>query len=58
MTINDEIRDCINNGDDSAKIAKVAMRHGMRPLIEDGKEKVKEGVTTESEIAGVSFDSL
>ena len=58
MTINDEIRDCINAGDDSATIAKVAVKNGMRPLIEDGMEKVKEGVTTESEVAGVSFDTL
>ncbi len=58
MTINDEIRDCINDGDDSAAIAKVAMKNGMRPLIEDGMEKVKEGVTTKAEVAGISFDKL
>ena len=58
MTINDEIRDCINNGDDSAAIAKVAIKNGMRPLIEDGMEKVKAGITTKSEVAGVSFDTL
>jgi general secretion pathway protein E len=58
MAINDEIRDCINRGDDSSAIAQVAMKNGMRPLVDDGMEKVKEGITTETEVAGVSFDTL
>jgi len=58
MTVHEDIRDCINRGDDSSAIAQVALRHGMRPLIEDGMEKVKEGITTEAEVAGVSFDIL
>lgn len=53
MVINDEIRKCINSKTDSATIARAAMKYGMRPLIEDGKEKVAEGITTDTEIAGV-----
>ncbi len=55
MVVNDDIRSLINKEADSNTIAQTAMRHGMRPLIEDGKMKVQQGVTTEAEIAGAAI---
>jgi general secretion pathway protein E/type IV pilus assembly protein PilB len=56
MVINDEIRDCINQGKDSGEIAKVAVKYGMRPLIEDGMAKVRAGITTQEEVTGVAVN--
>lgn len=58
MIINDEICDCINQEKDSGEIAKVAMKYGMRPLLEDGMEKVEMGITTKEEVTGVAVDVI
>ncbi|MBN1863807.1 MAG: hypothetical protein JW808_02780, partial [Victivallales bacterium] len=54
MTVDDSIRDCINTGADASTIAATAVKAGMRPLTEDGMRKVKQGITTEAEVAGIS----
>lgn len=56
MTVNDEIRDAINRRCDSETLAKTASKYGMKPLIEDGREKVAAGITTHSEVLGVAVD--
>ena len=57
MTIDDKIRDCINADSDAATIAEVAIEGGMKPLLEDGKNKVEEGITTQTEVAGITFNA-
>ena len=58
MTINDELREAINARADSNTLAQIAMRHGLRPLVEDGHDKVAAGITTEAEVAGVAFNLI
>lgn len=53
MEINDELRQAINAHKDSAELTQIAKKHGMRTLKEDGDLKVKEGLTTESEVTRV-----
>ncbi len=50
LTVNDEIRSAISQNNDSSTIAKIAIRNGMLPLLEDGKAKVAEGITTDAEL--------
>ena len=56
MELDDEIRNLVASGADAAQLAVVAQRNGMRPLVEDGKEKVKLGVTTMAEVVGITSD--
>ena len=58
MPIDESIRACINSGADAATIAEVAIKAGMRPLIEDGMRKVSEGITTEAEVAGIAVNAV
>ncbi len=50
LVVNDEIREAINNNSDSNTIAKLAIKNGMIPLVDDGNKKVQLGITTETEI--------
>ncbi|MBB3930034.1 general secretion pathway protein E [Kaistia hirudinis] len=52
----DEIRDALLRGADAATIDAAGRRHGLIPLIEDGRDKVREGVTTTAELLRVSGD--
>ena len=56
MIINDEIRNAINREADSNEIAQIAEKYGMRPLMEDGMEKVELGITTKEEVTGVAVN--
>jgi type II secretory ATPase GspE/PulE/Tfp pilus assembly ATPase PilB-like protein len=58
MVINDELREAINARADSNALAQIAMRNGLRPLVEDGHDKVAAGITTEAEVAGVAFNLI
>lgn len=51
MLVNDEIRQAITQRKDNSEIFKLATKSGMVPLIEDGKKKVKQKLTTEEEVA-------
>jgi len=53
LVVDDEIRQAINEHQDSTRIAAIARRHGMRTLREDGELKVRAGITTEAEVARV-----
>jgi type IV pilus assembly protein PilB len=53
MTLNDEIRALILERESAAEIAGAARRAGMRTLIEDGLEKVQQGITSVPEILRV-----
>jgi type IV pilus assembly protein PilB len=48
--INDEIRQAIHNKVSGEELAHLAVRNGMIPLMEDGMEKVRTGITTHAEI--------
>jgi len=54
MLMNAEIRDLAFNRAAVAELRKAALSGGMRPLVEDGRIKVLNGVTTPEEIARVS----
>ncbi len=56
MPIDDEIRKEINASSSTEIIKRVAMRKGLRTLRQDGWEKVKEGVTTISEVLRVTLE--
>ncbi len=50
LMINDEIRQAIHNKVSGEELAHLAVRNGMIPLMEDGMEKVRTGITTHAEI--------
>lgn len=54
MLIDDEIRQAILEKKDSSSIRKIAVRNGMRTMLEDGLVKVKEGITTIEEVIRVT----
>lgn len=54
MLVSDLIRDAIVRSADASDIAKLALQEGMTPMIEDGLEKVRSGVTTIDEVLRVT----
>ena len=54
LTVGDEVREAIMQRKDAAFIKKIAVKNGMTTMIEDGLEKVKEGVTTIEEVVRVT----
>jgi type II secretory ATPase GspE/PulE/Tfp pilus assembly ATPase PilB-like protein len=53
LLVDDDIRKAVNEHRDSNEIAAIARRHGMRSLREDGRDKVRQNITTEAEVARV-----
>ncbi len=54
MELNDEIRQLIMAGADASRLTDAARRNGMRNLREDGWMKVRQGLTTASEVTRVT----
>lgn len=54
LVIDDEIRKLILKNADANQIREAARRYGMKTLLEDGAQKVKDGVTTLSEVLRVT----
>ncbi len=54
MVVSEEIRSLAIQRSSAAEVRKVAIEQGMRPLREDGFEKVKHGVTSIAEVARVT----
>jgi type II secretory ATPase GspE/PulE/Tfp pilus assembly ATPase PilB-like protein len=50
LRVNDELRDAISRNQSSAVLEKIAVKNGMKTLLEDGREKVAAGITTEEEL--------
>ncbi len=50
MEVNDEIRQAITAQKDAQTIKKIAIKVGMKTMVEDGLAKVKDGVTTIEEV--------
>ncbi len=57
LVIDDEIRRLILKNSDSNQIREAARQHGMRTLLEDGAEKIKNGITTYSEVLRVTQEA-
>ncbi len=53
LTIDEDIRKATGQGADNAVLNKIACDNGMIGLLESGKEKVKNGITTEAEVTRV-----
>ncbi len=53
LLVDDAIRTLILKNSDSNQLRQAARHNGMRTLLEDGAEKVKEGITTLSEVLRV-----
>ena len=54
MVINDEIRAGITAKQDASDIKNIAIKNGMKTMLEDGIEKVMQGVTTIDEVLRVT----
>jgi len=54
LLMNDEIKDAITQRQDSSIIKQIAIKNGMTTMIDDGLEKVKEGITTIEEVVRVT----
>ncbi len=54
LTLNETIRDAIIARKDADAIRNIAIQAGMQTMIEDGMEKVKQGITTVEEILRVT----
>lgn len=55
MEINDELRKVISRREDESIIKEIAIKNGMRPLLEVGIEKAKRGITTLEEVLRVAM---
>ncbi len=58
MLVDDEIRSAIARNADSSTISSIARKHGMIPLIDDGKAKVEAGITSSAELARAVSETL
>jgi len=54
LVVNDEIRDGITNKENSEKIQEAAIKAGMTTMLDDGIQKVKDGITTLEEVIRVT----
>lgn len=54
LEVNKTIQEAITQKEDAATIRNIAIKHGMIPMLQDGIEKVKQGVTTVDEIIGAA----
>ncbi|MDO8469971.1 MAG: GspE/PulE family protein [bacterium] len=56
LDVNEEIRPLIVGRADAAQIRTVAVKHGMKTMIEDGLMKAQEGVTTIEEVLRIVYE--
>lgn len=54
LEVNDQIKEIINREGSELEIKEVALKHGLKFLIQDGFEKVKQGLTTTEEVLRVT----
>ena len=50
LRVNDELREAISHNQPSSVLEAIAVKNGMRTLLEDGRDKVARGITTEEEL--------
>ncbi|OGM59370.1 hypothetical protein A3A75_03395 [Candidatus Woesebacteria bacterium RIFCSPLOWO2_01_FULL_39_10] len=56
LVVDDEVRAAIVAKKDASEIKKIAVKNGMRTMIENGFEKIKDGTTTIEEVLRVTKD--
>ncbi|HXF44092.1 MAG TPA: GspE/PulE family protein [Candidatus Paceibacterota bacterium] len=56
LEVDDEIRSLIVGRADAAQIKQMAVKRGMVPMIEDGLEKAREGITTIEEVLRIIYE--
>ncbi len=57
LTIDDELRDAIVSDPSIGNLRRIALRHGMVQLYQDGFRKVREGITTIEEVLQIAGDA-
>ena len=57
LVVDEDIRKLILKNADATQIRDTAKQHGMRTLLEDGAEKIKEGMTTLNEVLRVTQEA-
>lgn len=57
IEMNDEIRQAVTEKKTASEIEKIARSHGMTSMLQDGIQKVSEGLTTLDEVMRVTKDS-
>jgi len=57
LVVEDEIRRLILKNADANQLRETARKNGMRTLLEDGSDKIREGITTLSEILRVTQEA-
>ncbi|MBE6367292.1 MAG: type II secretion system protein GspE [Lentisphaerae bacterium] len=50
LRVNDELREAISHNQPSSVLEKIAVKNGMKTLLEDGRDKVAQGITTAEEL--------
>ena len=55
LIVDEEIRRAITSGADSETIKAIAVKKGMKTLLENGLEKVRQGITTLEEVMRVAY---
>ncbi len=57
LRVNDELREAISHNRPSSELEKIAVRNGMKTLLEDGRSKVASGITTAEELLRSTAES-
>lgn len=57
LVVDDDIRKLILKSSDANEIRQLARQRGMRTLLEDGAQKIKEGITTLTEVLRVTQEA-
>jgi len=57
MEVTDAVRDLTMKSADAVQLMARAVQDGMQPMLEDGRRKIKKGLTTETELRRVLHDA-
>jgi type II secretory ATPase GspE/PulE/Tfp pilus assembly ATPase PilB-like protein len=57
LIVNDEMRKLVLKGADSNQLREAAIRLGMKTLLQSGTEKIRDGITTLSEVLRVTQEA-
>ncbi|MFA4030141.1 MAG: hypothetical protein GDYSWBUE_001690 [Candidatus Fervidibacterota bacterium] len=58
MVIDSELREAISKGANASELRQLAIRKGMRTLMQDAIEKMMQGITTTEEVARVVYEFI
>jgi general secretion pathway protein E len=57
MIMDEDLRKLVLKNADSGQLREMARRHGMKTLLEDGAEKIRQGITTIREVLRVTQET-